>query len=154
MKNRILALFDRYKQPAPSPLNRSIEEKHMAAAALLFEAAAMDGHTGPEEQAAIRNIVSSRFGLNEEETAALMEMAERRQENANQLFGFTQQIKNTFAPGERAELMEMLWEVVYADGVLHDHEANLMRRIGGLIYVSEIDRGNARKRALARLGIE
>ena len=154
MINRILALFDRNTQPASSPPGHSIAEKHIAAAALLFEAAAMDGHVGPEEQRAISDIASSRFGLNQEETATLMEMAERLQEDANQLFGFTREIKNTFKPEERVELMEMLWEVVYADGVLHDHEANLMRRIGGLIYVSEIDRGNARKRAMARLGIE
>jgi len=50
--------------------------------------------------------------------------------------------------------VEMLWEVVYADGVLHDYEANLLRRIGGLIYVSDMDRGNARKRVMTRLGIE
>lgn len=154
MKNRILALFAAGKNRAPAPARPAIAEKHIAAAALLFEAAAMDGHIGPEERAAIGNIASSRFGLNGEETATLMELAERRQDSANQLFGFTSKIKNAYSPEERVELIEMLWEVVYADGVLHDHEASLMRRIGGLIYVSEIDRGNARKRAMARLGIE
>ena len=48
----------------------------------------------------------------------------------------------------------MLWEVAYADGVLHDYEANLMRRVGGLIYVTDRDRGDARRRVLERLGIE
>jgi uncharacterized tellurite resistance protein B-like protein len=47
-------------------------------------------------------------------------------------------------------MIEMLWEVVYADGELHSYEANLMRRLGGLLYVSERDRGAARKRVLAR----
>ena len=154
MKNRILALFDRNRNTAPAPTRHTIAEKHIAAAALLVEAAAMDGHIGAEERAALQNIATSRLGLNGEEAAALMELAERRQDDANQLYGFTREIKNAYAPEERVELMEMLWEVVYADGVLHDHEANLMRRIGGLIYVSEIDRGNARKRAMARLGIE
>jgi uncharacterized tellurite resistance protein B-like protein len=51
-------------------------------------------------------------------------------------------------------IIEMLWEVVYADGVLHDYEANLLRRIGGLIYVSDRDRGAARKRVMKRLGID
>ena len=45
----------------------------------------------------------------------------------------------------------MIWEVVYADGILHDHEDSLLRRIAGLIYVSDRDRGDARKRVLARL---
>jgi uncharacterized tellurite resistance protein B-like protein len=48
-------------------------------------------------------------------------------------------------------MVEMLWEVVYADGVLNDHEATLMLRIGGLVYVSDRERGEARKRALRKL---
>jgi len=44
--------------------------------------------------------------------------------------------------------------VVYADGELHALESNLLRRIGGLIYVSDRDRGDARKRVLQRLGAE
>ncbi len=47
----------------------------------------------------------------------------------------------------------MLWEVAYADGILHDYEANLLRRIGGLIYVSDRERGAARRRVVARLGL-
>ena len=47
----------------------------------------------------------------------------------------------------------MLWEVVYADGIAHAYEANLLRRIGGLLYAPDRDQGAARKRVLARLGI-
>ena len=50
-------------------------------------------------------------------------------------------------------MIEMLWEVAYADGVLSKYEANLVRRIAGLIYVSDRDSGIARKRVMARLGI-
>ena len=48
----------------------------------------------------------------------------------------------------------MLWEVVYADGELHDYEASLLRRIAGLLYVPDRESGEARKRVLARLGVE
>ena len=47
----------------------------------------------------------------------------------------------------------MLWEVAYADGALHDYESNLMRRLAGLLHVSDRDSGEARKRAIERLGI-
>ena len=47
----------------------------------------------------------------------------------------------------------MLWEVAYADGELHDYEANLMRRVTGLLFVSDQESGEARKRALERLGL-
>jgi len=50
-------------------------------------------------------------------------------------------------------MMEMLWEVAYADGRLHEYEASLARQVAGLIHVSDRDNGAARKRVLARLGL-
>ena len=49
-------------------------------------------------------------------------------------------------------LIEKMWEIVYADGVLDDYEANLLRRVAGLIYVPDRESGAARQRVLARLG--
>ncbi len=82
---------------------------------------------------------------------ALVEAAELAAEDATHLLRFTRVIKDNFTESERVELIEMIWEVVYADGVLHDYEDSLLRRIAGLIYVSDRDRGEARKRALARI---
>jgi uncharacterized tellurite resistance protein B-like protein len=48
----------------------------------------------------------------------------------------------------------MMWEVAYADGALHDYEASLLRRVTGLLYVSDRESGEARKRVLARLGLQ
>ncbi|MDP1670922.1 MAG: TerB family tellurite resistance protein [Alphaproteobacteria bacterium] len=155
MVNRIISLFTQQSaKDSAAPHPHSIEEKHIAAIALLLEAATLDGHFGELEQAAIRRIAASRFELNEDEVTTLFDLARQRHDSTNQMFAFTHQIKQSYTPEDRVEVMEMLWEVVYADGVLHDYEANLMRRIGGLIYVSDLDRGNARKRVMARLGIE
>jgi uncharacterized tellurite resistance protein B-like protein len=55
-------------------------------------------------------------------------------------------------PEERIRLIEMLWEVAYADGVLDAEEDLLLRRVAGLIYVSDQDRVAARQRVLRRLG--
>jgi uncharacterized tellurite resistance protein B-like protein len=52
------------------------------------------------------------------------------------------------------ELIEMLWEVAYADGVLDEYEDSLLRRVGGLIYVPDRERGEARRRVLKRLGLD
>ena len=67
-----------------------------------------------------------------------------------QILRFTRTVKDRFSYQERVDLIEMLWEVVYADGVSDAFENQLMRRIGGLIYVSDRDRGEARLRVLAR----
>ena len=68
--------------------------------------------------------------------------------------GFTRAIKDGFSHAERVQLIEMMWEVAYADGALHDYEASLLRRVTGLLYVSDRESGEARKRVLARLGLQ
>jgi uncharacterized tellurite resistance protein B-like protein len=70
-----------------------------------------------------------------------------------QLFGFARTINERLGRERRIELIEMLWEVAYADGVLDPLEDTLLRRIGGLIDVPDRERGAARLRVLARLGI-
>jgi uncharacterized tellurite resistance protein B-like protein len=152
MINRIKALFSgRPAAEAVTAGTHSHDELQIAAAALLVEAACLDGHYGNAEQAAIYNLLRRRFGLNEAEAASLHELGVAEQSGANQLLGFTRVIKQRYSDEERIELIEMAWEVVYADGELHDHEANLLRRLGGLLYVSDRERGEARKRVLARL---
>lgn len=158
MINRIKSLFldpESAAGAASRPRRRSdrrmVDELHLAAAALLVEAACLDGHFDGAERARIEALVQTRFGLNAEETETLIDAAKREVAQASQLLRFTRVIKDRFGHAERVEMIEMLWQVVYADGVLHDYEANLMRRIGGLVYVTDQERGAARKRALARL---
>ena len=63
-------------------------------------------------------------------------------------------VHTEFAFEERVELIEMLWEVAYAYGVLDEYEDSLLRRVGGLIYVPDRERGEARQRVLKRLGLD
>ena len=81
----------------------------------------------------------------------MIEAAELEAGESVQLLRFTRTIKDGFSYDERIHLMEMLWEVVYADEVVEAHEAMLMRRIAGLIYVEDRDSGIAKSRARARL---
>jgi uncharacterized tellurite resistance protein B-like protein len=152
MINRIKALFGgKTAKAAVDAGKHSHDELQLAAAALLVEAACLDGHYGDAEQRTIDGLLRQQFGLNEAEARTLHDLALTEQSEANQLLGFTRVIKDRYSPEERIELIEMAWEVAYADGELHAHEANLLRRLGGLLYVSDRDRGEARKRVLARL---
>jgi uncharacterized tellurite resistance protein B-like protein len=132
---------------APTP-----EEKHLAAAVLMVEAALLDEQFDAAERDKVGEIIRRHFGATEAEAQALIEAAEAVHDGASGLVRYTRVIKERFSPEERVEVIEMLWEVAYADGVLHDYEANLLRRVAGLIYVSDRDRGAARKRVLERLG--
>jgi uncharacterized tellurite resistance protein B-like protein len=137
---------------AQAPRKHAAHELYLAAGALLIEAALLDGHFDDRERAAIENALMQKFALSAGETADLVAAAEEKVAASTQLFEFTRVIARHFAEDERIELIEMLCEVIYADGALHEYEASLLRRMGELIHVSDRDRGEARKRVLARLG--
>ncbi len=71
-----------------------------------------------------------------------------------EIFHLTRTINERWSREERIGLIEMLWEVAYADGVLDKYEDSLLRRVGGLVYVPDRERGLARQRVLRRLGID
>ncbi len=155
MINRIKALLSAAGgPPADAAPRRDFADLQVAAAALLVEVAQMDADYSAAEQAKILDLVRTRFELTEGEAESLLEIAGQKVADSSQLYSFTRVVKDSFDHAERVELMEMLWEVVYADGTLHHLEANLMRRIAGLIFVPDRESGAARKRALSRLGLD
>ncbi len=137
----------------PSGASPTSDSPRLAAAALLVEAAMMDGQRDERETARIHLLLKERFGLSAEAAQGLLEQAIRLQAEASQLFPFTKAIVDHFSLDQRRELIEMLWEVAYADGHLHDYEANLVRRIAGLVHVTDQESGAARRRAMAVLGL-
>ncbi len=151
MMNRLKALLT--APPEPDGAAHTEDELHLAAAALLVEAARMDETVDADELTRIGELVRWRFALSEEETADLVAEAERVTEDSVQLYRFTRVIRDAFGQDERVQLVEMLWDVACADGEVHDLEASLLRRICGLLNVSDRDSGAARKRALSRHGI-
>lgn len=154
MIDRIHALFSSLDQSATGTPPKPDADKHLASAVLLVEAACVDGSFNDREYRAIAEILATRFSLSKEEVATLLAKAKELQSSANHLVRFTRTIKDTVPLDERAEMLEILWEIVYADGVAHEYESNLLRRVAGLLYVPDRDSGAARKRVLARLGIQ
>jgi uncharacterized tellurite resistance protein B-like protein len=153
MLERLRQLLGAGEGGGPPPRGHSFEERQLAAAALLVEAASMDSDFDAGERAKIADLLRGRFALSAAEADDLLVEAERASDQSVEWQGFTSAVKDGFAPEERIQVIEMLWEVVYADGELHDYEASLLRRITGLLYVSDRESGEARKRVLARLGL-
>ncbi|MEX2454053.1 MAG: TerB family tellurite resistance protein [Rhodospirillaceae bacterium] len=152
MLDRFLSFFEERKAaPGGAGGRHTPDEFHLAAAALLVHAATADAEFDATERTRIEWLCRHRFDLDAEEAADLIRAAEHAVETSVQLLRFTRTIKDGFSYEERVHLMEMLWEVVYADNVLEAHEAQLMRRIAGLIYVDDRDSGIARSRVKARL---
>ena len=106
----------------------------------------MDGHFDGDERDAVCAALGAHFELSESEAGTLIEEAEAAHHEATDLHRFTRAINDRYDHGDRLAVMEMLWEVVYADGRLHAYEANLIRRVGGLLHITDRERGEARKR--------
>jgi uncharacterized tellurite resistance protein B-like protein len=125
----------------------------LAVAALLMEAAQVDGSLDEQERATVQRLLERKFRLSPEASRALVATGERHAERSAQLFGFTRTINERVPRERRIELIEMLWDVAYADGALDPLEDAMLRQVGGLIDVADPDRGAARRRVLQRLGI-
>ncbi|MZR29028.1 TerB family tellurite resistance protein [Sneathiella litorea] len=129
------------------------DQAHIATAALLIEAALSDDDYQDVEREAIVDVLVRHYSISKDDARELVQEAEKAQAETEQLFYFTRTVKDSFPVETRVQMIEMLWEIAYADGVLSKFEANLVRRVAGLIYVNDRDRGDARKRVMARLGI-
>jgi uncharacterized tellurite resistance protein B-like protein len=135
-------------------IGRPRDELQLALTALLIEAAYSDNHFDEAERAVIAQLIERRFNLPHSDAQALLAAGEAAATESAELFHFTRIINERLSFEERVELVEMLWEVAYADGVLDEYEDSLLRRVGGLIYVPDPERGMARRRVLKRLGLD
>jgi uncharacterized tellurite resistance protein B-like protein len=149
MIDRLLHLI---RNPGAAPAQIG-DDRQLAAAALLIEAGLVDGHFDDVERAAIRRLLVDRLDVPTENADAVLAEAEAQARAATDVWSFARIVKDAYSEDERVDVIEMLWEVVYADGVADDFEANLLRRIAGLLYVPDHRSGGARKRVLERLGI-
>ena len=98
----------------------------------------------------LRALIQRKLAMTPETALQLLEAARLRQREAVELFRFTDAAKRAMDETERAGLVEMLWEVVYADGVLDPFEDRLIRSVAALLHVPDRLRAEARQRVLAR----
>lgn len=116
------------------------DDKRLAAAALLFHLVDVDGVVDETESAKLREILQTRYELSDEATDDLIEAAKLRDREAVDLYGFTSVLKRTMEESERLDVVEMMWEIVFADGVVHEFEDNTIWRVAELLGISTRDR--------------
>ena len=146
MFDAFLKIF-RDNPEAPQP--NSPDEK-IALAALLVDAARRDDSYEVSEKKAIDRILAAEHGLDMKGAANLRMKAESAQDEAMGLFRFTHSLKEATPFEDRVKIIEYLWEVALADGDRDAVEDNLVRRVCGLLGVSDRDSGLARQRVEAR----
>lgn len=155
LANEMLArLLNILGHGSSSAEREGVDHQTLCAAVLMLYAAQLDGRLDDAERSTVGGLLQRRFGLTEEAAGTLIEDADRRAKEAVDLYTLTRDIKDAISLDERISLIEMLWEVVYADGVANDYETSLVRRVSGLLYVPDVESGAARKRVAERLGLE
>lgn len=117
-------------------------ELRLAACALLLELAHADQEFTDDERQHVENAVRRHWGLDEDEAAELLSLAERERARATDLWQFTRLIRENYSQGQKMVLAEVMWGVVYADGELSSREEYLLRKISPLLglevgYLSE-----------------
>ena len=115
---------------------RPVIDKKLAAAALMVQVMSADGVVRPQEEAKLRSVLAENYGLSPDETENLAEQAEDAQERAVDLYGFTSVLKRDMSEEERLTVVEDLWEMVFADGHLHEFEDNVVWRVAELLGIT------------------
>jgi uncharacterized tellurite resistance protein B-like protein len=126
---------------------RDASDHQLAAAALLVHLAAIDGEFDAVEQRRLRDIVETRFGLDGGAARRLIQDAWENEREAVDLYRFTSVLKRSLDENGRRAVIEMLWEMAYADGAVHEFEENVVWRVAELLGVSARERVELRQTA-------
>ena len=124
----------------------------LAAAALLVHAAAIDGVISDIERERLHAIIKRWFDLDEAATNELLNAATAAEQQAIDLYHFTSLLDRSLDEDGRRRVVEMMWEIVFADGRVSEFEDNLIWRAADLLGVSTRERVELRQRVAASRG--
>jgi uncharacterized tellurite resistance protein B-like protein len=147
-------MFSNLKSAFQKALSKEINEHEnddediQAIIILLLEACQIDGATEQVEINFIKKLLINKFNFTQEEAERNINKALKNHEESIEIFSQIKTILDQMDHKERIDVIEMMWGVVLVDGIIDDFEANLMRRMNGLLYVSGIESAEAKERAL------
>ena len=114
--------------------------KNVLIIALLIHAAKIDENYTENEKKIIKNVIVDLNEINSNQADELLKLAEEKERESNQIIEFTKEIKK-YSMDFRLKIIEILWKIVYSDGSSDNYESNLIRRVCGLLYISDRDSG-------------
>jgi len=121
----------------------NINNKNILITALLIHAAKIDDNYTDVEKEIIKKALISLNAITPNEAEELLKKAEKKEQESNQIIEFTREIKKNSLEF-RLKIIEILWKIVYSDGTSDSYESNLIRRLCGLLYISDKESGMIR----------
>ena len=117
-------------------LTEQLPEEQVALCAILLETAEADRQFLPEEYKEIVLQLRAYFGLSKKQVEGLIALTEEERAKSNDLWPFTHAIARTYTPEKKAEVLAMVWQVIFADNRLDPYEEQLARRLQSLLSVN------------------
>ena len=114
---------------------------------LMIEAANTDGEVTQEELNKISHSLVNVFKEDPQAVEVSLTKAFENKDNSKSLYYYTSKLNKSYSNENKVKLIEVLWEIILADNEIHDFETNLIRRLAGLLYISDVECGNAKIRA-------
>lgn len=154
MIDQFKQFFEKYMTSAEGENEQSSEHRlQLVTAALLIEMTRADGDVKPAEQAAVASALQKTFALSEAETAEMISLAEQEAHDATCYHQFTRLINDNYPKAQKIQVVELLWEVAYADNKMEPYEEHLVRKLADLLYVPHAEFIQAKLRVVKRLGL-
>ena len=114
---------------------------------LMIEAANTDGEVTQEELNKISHSLINVFKEDPKAVEVSLTKAFENKDNSRSLYYYTSKLNKSYSNENKIKLIEVLLEIILADNEIHDFETNLIRRLAGLLYISDVECGNAKIRA-------
>ena len=118
----------------------SSNNKNILVTALLIHAAKIDENYTEIEKKIIKKAIIDLNEISPDEAEKMLELAEKKEKESNQIIEFTREAKK-YPMEFKLKIIEIIWKIVYSDGTNDNYESNLIRRICGLLYISDKDNG-------------
>ena len=112
--------------------------------ALLIHAAKIDEHFSEKEEKIIKQTML-KIGVKKDHLDKLFNEAIKIEDNSNQILNFTKEVKN-MNEQNKIQIIEALWRIIYSNKEADIYETNLMRRLGGLLYVDNKVMGDIKEK--------
>jgi len=132
----------------------ALDDERTATAALMVHLLAIDGEFTAEERDRMSAVLAREYALSPAETEKLVAVARQRDREAVDLYGFTSVLKRKLDEEGRRRIVLLLWEMVFADGAVHEFEENMLWRVAELLGISSRDRLFLKRHVAGEAGAE
>lgn len=146
--------FDEFLTSGSSdPQQMHEHQLQLASAALLLEMVRADFEDQAAERKQVLALLTEEFALSPQEAERLAELGEDAVRESVSLYEFTQALDKTLSVSDKIRIIEMLWQVAYADDALDKYEESLMRKLADLLHLSHRQLIQTKHRVLAARGV-